>query len=127
MQNYTYIKFVDDSSGVKPNKIDRLKIKLVSTILFFIPKANPDYDGKIGDVLEWQLEIEEKSKLPIREIGIDRSGKVLMIMPWQRNYGYWTDNSLTLELFISLFKATSISKDEFEENWEKFAGTTLNK
>lgn len=127
MQNHTYIKFVDDSSGVKPNKIDRLKIKLISTILFLIPKANPDYDGKIDDALEWQLEIEEESKLPIREIGIDRNGKVLMIMPWQRNYGYWTDNSMTLELFISQFKATSISKDESEENWEKIAGTTLNK
>lgn len=127
MQNHTYIKFVDDSTGGKSNKIDRLKIKLISTILFFIPKTNLDYDGKIDDVLEWQLEIEEESKLPIREIGIERHGKVIMIMPWQRNYGYWTDNSMTLELFISRFKATPISKDEFEGNWQKMSQTTLNK
>jgi len=89
--------------------------------LFFIPQANPDFDNRIYDVAEWQLEIDPSNSLPNREIGKDVTGKIILIMPWRENYGYWTDNSITIDYFVDHFKAIGIDKSEFDNNWDSFA------
>jgi len=43
-----------------------------------------------------------------------------MIMPWKDNYGYWTDNNITLDYFKEQFQAVSIDKVEFEKLWDRF-------
>src|SRR5262245_1047177 len=91
--------------------------RFLSALLFFIPKANPDFDALIPEVEEWQLEIDPENFLPVREIGIGRNGNVLLIMPWRENYGYWTDNNLTLAGFKERFNCSELKVEEFQKNW----------
>jgi hypothetical protein len=122
-----YIKFTDTPAIPEAKKKNRWRIKLVTTILFFIPKANPEYDDLIDDVAEWQLEIDPTDNIPVREIGKDLNGNTILIMPWRDNYGYWTDNKITLDYFKDHFKATSIDKTEFDKYWEAFATNNPDK
>jgi hypothetical protein len=101
--------------------------KFFKTILFFIPTANPDFDHLISNVNEWQLELDTDDPLPLREIGIDLNGKVIIKMPWRNNYGYWTgDNNVELKQFKENFGAIEISKEEFEKNWTAY-GSVVHK
>lgn len=99
------------------------KIRKVSVfekiITFFIPKANPDYDEKIGTVEFWLLEFESKESLPNREIGLNPSGEVIMKMPYKENYGYWTDNNITYPYFTENFPCEVITAEYFESQWEQ--------
>jgi hypothetical protein len=92
-------------------------IKVLTTI---IPKANPDFDDKIADVDEWLIEINEETGEPERELGINKTGQTIAIMPFNRNYGYWTDNSLNLDDFLDEFNATRIESREFNNRWDRF-------
>jgi hypothetical protein len=116
-----YIKFAWTPVTPEVKKKKRWQFKLLSTILFFIPKANPEYQDLIDDVAEWQLEIDPSDNLPIREIAKDLNDKTIFIMPWRNNYGYWTDNDITLDYFKNQFKAVDINKAEFNQNWDEFA------
>lgn len=121
MTENIYIKFKVTPDTLEVKTKNRRWTKIIKTILFFIPKGNSDFDDLIGDVAEWQLEIDPNSKLPSRELGKDINGKIILIMPWLENYGYWTDNEITLDYFKEHFKANSIDKSEFNENWNTFS------
>lgn len=119
-----YLKFQvpdSDKNEIKSNKIKKFitntAIKFLKKI---IPEANPDYDGQLGEVKFWIVEIDRETNLPNREIGLDEEGKVIMIMPDDRNYGYWTNNNLTKEDFESNFETVEITNDEFNQLWGKF-------
>lgn len=86
----------------------------------FIPKGNVNFDDKIYEVTQWLIEFENGKKYPNREIGLDVFLKPIMIMPWNRNYGYWVDNNLAQEDFKATFKATEITEEEFETYWQQF-------
>jgi len=120
---YLYIK-CKEPAAIRPasaNKTNSLVKKWIDGLVSsFVPKANPDYDGLIDDVAEWLLEINVDDHKPCREIGIDQYGQTLMIMPWKDNYGYWTDNNITLDYFKEQFQAVSIDKVEFEKLWDRF-------
>jgi len=116
----TYIKFRYPDSKVKkvPENIGKrlAKVVLESTA----PIANPDFEKKIDKVAFWLIEFENDSYYPNREIGLDSSGKTIMIMPWEKNYGYWTDNNLVIENFRTNFETININKEEFEKYWNSF-------
>ena len=116
----TYIKFKAPETGIKktPENIGKRIAKPISTE--DIPIANPDFENKIDKVSTWLIEFEADSYYPNREIGLDSLDKPILIMPWQKNYGYWTDNNLTIEVFRSHFNITDISKNEFERYWNLF-------
>ena len=116
----TYIKFRYPDSKVKkvPENIGKRLAKVVLESI--VPIANPDFEKKIDKVAFWLIEFENNSYYPNREIGLDSSGKTIMIMPWQKNYGYWTDNNLVIENFRSHFKTIDITKEEFEKYWSSF-------
>ena len=118
-----YIRFRKPGPDVtKADKSrNRRRKKIVQTILFFIPNANPDHDSLIDDVEFWLLEIDSSDKLPLREIAIDKTGKTLFILPWGRNLGLWTDQDITLEYFMDNFHPIYINKNEFEKSWNEFA------
>lgn len=127
MIDEVYIRFQEpgsDLTGADKSR-NRRKKKLVQTILFFIPNANPDHDPLMDDVEYWLLEIDSNHKLPLREIAIDKNGKTLFISPWGRNLGLWTDEDITLEYFKDNFNATTIDKNEFEKRWNEFAKNNL--
>ncbi len=121
MTDFQYIKFNVDPETAEFKKRNRFWPTVIKTILFFIPRANPEYDDLIGDVAEWQLEIDPSDMLPTREIGKGVNGKIILIMPWRDNYGYWTDNNITLDYFKDHFKALNIDKSEFDKNWDIFS------
>lgn len=104
------------------NYISKIQLsKVQKFLLFFLeiifPKANPDFEDLIGDVKTWMIEVS--NEIPVREIGLDSNGKVILKMPLNRNAGYWTDNNLKEDDFISHFKAEKIQPEEFESFWNK--------
>lgn len=79
--------------------------------------ANSDYDIKINDVKIWLIEFDEND-VPIREIGLDENNEAILKMPYEKNYGFWTDNELLYDDFINRFSAVSIDSITFESKWD---------
>ncbi|WP_052911367.1 hypothetical protein [Riemerella anatipestifer] len=96
---------------------DKKKSFVEKIILYLGLSANPDYDNKIYNVEFWLVEFDEED-IPIREIGLDNNSKDILKMPYKKNYGYWTDNNLVYQDFISDFASVKIEKKEFEEKWK---------
>ncbi len=72
----------------------------------------------------WLVELDCETGIPKREIGIDKNGKVILKMPFENNYGYWTDNNLLLKDFNELFATYEINQEKFENYWSLFDKTT---
>ena len=92
---------------------------LCSRICFILNKyfnADPDFFDKLGYVAIWYLEYDEKCDEPFREIGIDSSGKIIVKMPDERNYGYWVDTNCDLQ-FFKKFNIQMITEQEFNNLW----------
>lgn len=89
-------------------------IRILEVVLFFIPKANPGYDGKMHLLHEWFIEFDENGS-PWREVGIDINGAPLFSGPSDKDCGFWLDSNMKQDDFIGL----SIGKKEFEKIWEK--------
>lgn len=81
-------------------------------MLFFIPKANPDYDDKMHLVQEWLVEFDESGN-PGREIGLSEIGRPILAGPDSRNYGFWLDTNMT----IDDFEGIEVSQECFARNW----------
>jgi len=96
-----------------------LKVIVMKSLEWIIPKANPDYDNKINLVRWWLLEIDPETGLPLREIGLDSHAEPILKMPFKNNYGYWTDNELVLKDFIERFGAEKVDKSYFESHWSR--------
>lgn len=121
-----YIKFKTDNiitdSGQQTESwlartVENSLTKILSGI---IPKANPDFDGKISNVKQWILEVDEEEGTPEREIGLDDNGKVMMMMPWKDNYGFWTDNSVQIDELAKTREMNFVDKEEFDRLWTEF-------
>jgi len=119
-----YIKFEipKNIKGHKSeNKIKLLAVKGFKLVLSkIIPIANPDFENKFDLVKYWLVEFENENEIPIREIGINEENKVILKMPYLKNYGYWTDNHLLINDFKNHFNVTEITKEIFEQNWKSF-------
>ncbi len=118
MSEFNYIKFKDPKSEPvsQPSRVKKTVVKILSTI---IPKANPDFDKLIDQVEYWLIEYKRTENAVWREIGFDKNGHSIAAMPLGKNYGYWTDNNLTLDDFKA-FGVTEIAQDEFENEWTEF-------
>ncbi len=119
-----YLKFdapkANEEDG-KPNKVkDFLLDSAIRILKKIIPEANPDYEDRINEVKVWIVEIDEETNFPNREIGLDKKRNVIMTMPDERNYGYWTDNNLKKEDFESHFETEKIIEKEFNQLWDEF-------
>jgi hypothetical protein len=110
-----YIRFDAPQNATKINSENVLKrsIKgLVKKILERVmPLANPGLEDEINNVKYWLIEFDRIHGMPQREIGLDSQGVVIVKMPYDENYGYWTDNNLILDDFKRLFDASEISKE----------------
>lgn len=91
------------------------QVKVIKSILFFVPKANPGYDSKMHLVKKWLIEfIEEEGELtPWREIALDNNKNVVFAGPDKMNYGFWIDTNMKYEDF----EGEPIDKIEFERYW----------
>ena len=124
MKKATYIQFENPKTEREPSVdgfIKRTFKKAINGVLSaIIPKANPDFENKIVFVKSWLVELDSDTGIPEREIGLDINEQVILKMPFQNNYGYWTDNNLILKDFKEHFKTSEISNAEFEKYWHSF-------
>ncbi|MBS9767269.1 MAG: hypothetical protein KGV44_06990 [Flavobacteriaceae bacterium] len=115
-----YIKFKAPKTAniSKQNRFKQsIENVLCCLIKRIIPNGNPDFDDKIDFVATWLVELDSKTGIPEREIGLDKNDKVIVKMPFKNNYGYWVDNNLLLADFKEHFEVTEINQDIFEKYW----------
>ncbi|WP_050021974.1 hypothetical protein [Chryseobacterium sp. P1-3] len=94
--------------------------KIVSrTLKIILPVSNSDFENKIDDVKYWLVEFDEEN-IPNREIGLDENDNVILKMPYKKNYGFWTDNELLYDDFISRFSAIEVDSITFNTKWNSF-------
>ena len=122
MDEFVYIRF-KKPKGVSPPQsgqlirtIENAVVKILSTI---IPKANPDFEHLLEKVDYWKIEFNNDENVTWREIGFDKDGVSIVAMPLAKNYGYWTDNHLTLSDYEN-FDSTPLTVDEFKNDWTEF-------
>ena len=122
MDELTYLKFnspknetTHKTNSIK-SKIENALNKILSVI---IPKANPDFENAISNVNYWYIEFNKEDNSTCRELGFNENKLSIVAMPIGNNYGYWTDNQLILEDYEN-FVTTSITAEEFEEEWNEF-------
>lgn len=122
MEDKIYLKFdaIKGKSSIQ-NKglkkvLENFTIKFLSPKL---PKANPDFDHIIVKVEYWEIEYNKQENLTCREIGFDKHQNPIFAMSHNDNYGYWTDNNLTLDDYKA-FSPTTIRESDFNSDWNIF-------
>jgi hypothetical protein len=85
----------------------------------FVPKANPDFDTLFKYVNTWFIEYDAGEQCVLREVGLDKYDKVIVKAPFKNNYGFWTDNNLTIKEFVTQFNIEYINKNDFEYVWNQ--------
>jgi hypothetical protein len=124
-----YIRF-EAPQSVRKTKSERsfkrsIKRVVINLLTKIIPTANPDYEDKISKVRYWLIECDSISGVPQREIGLDSQGGVIMKMPFNKNYGYWTDNNLLLDGFKQHFNVSEITQEIFEQHWKLVSSNVM--
>ena len=84
--------------------------KLLSKIL---PCANPEFEKLYEQVEKWYLEIDSKSRIVKREIGINAEDELIVIGPFESNRGLWTDSNIR----INPDDFEGLSAYEFSKCW----------
>ena len=102
------------------NALNSWKVRLVKTLLFFVPRANPDVERLYPLVKEWVLELSDDG-WPQREVGLDQTGKPLFATPDGNNTGYWTDMAHQQFQHEEL---RQVSAEEFERFWSHVSKST---
>ena len=110
-----FIKIRQESRPRRESKGQKMIRSLLELI---IPKANPDFEDKIHQVLFWLIEFPTEDSTPAREIGLNAAGEVIVKMPDENNFGYWVDNNLTLIDFKRLFPVEYLAEEYFEKLWK---------
>jgi hypothetical protein len=77
-----------------------------------IDTANPSYRGKHHLIDSWLIEFDEDDR-PWREIGLDKSGSIVVAGPSSIDYGFWLDT----EMRRSDFTGDPIPEEHFEQVW----------
>lgn len=89
------------------------RIKLLGAVLFFLPRANPDYDRLFPQVRRWCLELDDNGVVT-REIALDSAGSPIFRIPdGTKNRGFWMDEDRQ----FSREELELVSKEEFERLW----------
>lgn len=111
-----YMKPIKGDGSLQKTKNGLLRriIQKISNIFL----ANPDFDAKLQDVVQWYLEYDEKNNESLREIGIDSNNQIIVKIPDKRNYGFWNDTNLTIEDFENRFGIQKVTEKEFNNLWE---------
>ena len=91
---------------------------LTRVILWWVPKASPDYDRKSDDVAYWLVEVEDGRAE--REIGFDAQGEPILHAPTDRNMGLWTDSDR--EFVVDDYQKVDAQK--FDLLWRKLEKLT---
>jgi len=74
---------------------------------------NPDFYKKYDKVVYWWLELTDE-KIPLRELGFDCNGEIIVAGPLGNNMGLFTHYQSAINGFYS------VQQYEFVEQWELF-------
>ena len=108
-----FVQSRETKHSIVEKNIDRL-FRLI------IPKANPNFEEKYDSVKYWCIEYDEVNNFTNREIGLDKNENVIIISPFEKNYGFWVDTNLSLTDYYDQRDIIEISGDQFEILWENF-------
>jgi hypothetical protein len=90
------------------------KAQLIRVALWFMPRANPDFEPLFPQVRKWLVEIDESGRAQ-REVALGADGTPLFAAPDARNLGFWTDSDKT----FAKSELASLSALEFEQLWSR--------
>lgn len=123
MEDKIYIRFnnpIPGNSAAPDGPVKKaIKNNIVKTLTTIIPRANPDFEHLLDQVEFWKIEYNKRENATWREIGFNKDEISIVAMPLVDNYGFWTDNHLTLDDY-DRFDPTPITKDVFEKDWTEF-------
>ena len=108
------MKYLRTKLATDWNEGKSLSQRVIETVLFFVPKANPGYENKMHLVDEWVVEFDEDNN-PFREIALDFNGYPVFAGPNEENYGFWLDTNMK----YSDFTGREVELSEFENLWVK--------
>lgn len=118
-----YMEYFKFANRLVPNRNDKESFCMWRFVLFFlkmfVPKANPDFDTLFKYVNTWFIEYDAGEQCVLREVGVDKYDKVIVKAPFKNNYGFWTDNNLTIKEFVTQFNIEYINKNDFEYVWNQ--------
>ena len=97
------------------------KARLVRIALWFIPRANPDFEPLFPQVRKWLVEIDESGQAQ-REIAVGANDTPLFAAPDERNRGFWTDSEKT----FAKSELVPLSALEFEQLWSRACAEASN-
>ncbi len=87
------LKLLDPPANkIEHSLTEKVVFTLLKTILFWVPKASPDYDGREDEVAYWLIEVDEETGRAERKIAFNAIGKPILHAPTDRNLGLWTDS-----------------------------------
>ncbi len=109
-------RFLQTTLGTGFDEQKSIAEKIVKKVLFFVPEANPGYEGKIHLVKKWVIEFDSEGN-PNREVGLNEKGNVVLAGPSERDYGFWLDTNMK----FGDFTGEEVSKEEFEVAWKESA------
>lgn len=107
--NYVCYEIDEDPEG-SLNWYERLEFKLFKRLE---PRLNPDFNEKYNDVIYWWLELNSKCAA-VREIGFNSNGVPIVIGPYNKNRGIFTQQERQVQGFYP------IEMYQFVEQWEYF-------
>ena len=113
------MKFYGTTTLGTPIPADDWRVRAIRILLWFLPRANPDYERLFPRVAKWFLEVDDSGK-PCREIGLDRTGAPLFAMPDDRNFGYFADSDAT----FAQADLTPADQSDFERMWASVTPNT---
>jgi hypothetical protein len=97
------------------------KARLLRVALWFIPRANPDFECLFPQVRKWLVETDESGRAH-REVAVGAEGTPRFAAPDERNLGFWTDSDQT----FSRSELAPLSALEFEQLWSRACVGTPN-
>jgi hypothetical protein len=121
-EHLVWLRFNDPKTNIEPERkglTDLLLAGIGNALTLIIPQQNPDFDRLIDNVAYWMIEYDKTGDETIRELGFDQHDNVILAMPLDRNYGYWTDNQLKLSDY-DRFNPIPLTEKEFDTAWLKF-------
>ncbi|WP_312957768.1 hypothetical protein [Stutzerimonas nitrititolerans] len=95
------------------------KGRVIRSLLWFVPSANPDFEHLFPFVRSWLVEVDEDGNVQ-REIALSENGLPLFAAPAARNCGFWTDSNKQFERA----ELGELSAAEFDAAWS--SATMLN-
>jgi len=116
---YIFMKYIKTVNATNWPEKESITVKIIRLLLWFIPHPNRENEKKFHLLGEWFIEFDDDGH-PVREIGIDKSGKPILASDvWDGTFGYWLDTDMIYEDFLD-DESIVIDKEEFVKMWNKF-------